>query len=979
MSAAPPSVYYWVIRINVRVDPDVFLEEAVSTLLELHGPAPDDAGERIASGDVLFVVSPPNRIHYWARVATVTAVQSGEAYTLDPVGRAPGKDGYFEWLQIGRAVSFRDARLSVWDGRGKDVPDAPRFSGSARLYRIGLEQAQTMANVIRQMKDFRPSPPPPFYPNEPPITSKSGFEGKDKDKPPSGDMPMGNPAELAGYIHDGSDREVKNQLGPELDGEIRAMARLIAARETRPPLAIGLFGPWGMGKSFFMNKVHEEVKRISPEPKLAFRANQGYCRGTVQVEFNAWHYAESNMWAGLVVHLFDELEKALPEHKSDADSVGDARKAILEQMETFDNRWQVVAERLEKINTRMEELQKIRKPHEEEEKTLSGKLQSFPKYGQIIKDALVMEAKADAELEKVAGQLGIGKLENAWDQLDLLVADSRKLTSRSRILLASLLDRQDEKGVLTRLAILLGIVLGVALAWRWLGWLIDKKLDGAEWSGLVAQVTAVVGTVTFWLQKTMIGAGAALDRLEALHARVQEQSKQKWSEQLNNKQEIENKLEQVRAQAEGCRLELAEIEQEQQGCREQLLELSDMRRVSRFIRERADSREYHQHLGIMDSIRRDFEMLAAALGRQPEDDPQEKKWRLERIVLYIDDLDRCPREQVMELLEAVHLMLAIPLFIVVVGVDPKWIRSALRNRYGDQLSGQDRAPDPDLFLEKIFQVPFWLREMDEDGYRMMVQALAAADGLGTGSRDDSGKPALTGAGKGGNEDQKELETPAGAATEQPQAVEIIATPVDVAATAAAEEAKRVAEAAANPQPIKITEKETVFMGHLWPLLANTPRGVKRFVNTYRLIKHRYAPGSTTFETDDYKTVQLLLALWIGEPRLTPFFLGFLWAFHPETSLQSIRPIAKQGNKDKLDSFIDAIRQQSATGPAATLTREKMGELIAKVIRVADQDPPPLRCEKLADWQPRVQRFIFSPHPLVNSGSMVRSGHGLPVG
>jgi hypothetical protein len=46
---------------------------------------------------------------------------------------------------------------------------------------------------------------------------------------------------------------------------------------------------------------------------------------------------------------------------------------------------------------------------------------------------------------------------------------------------------------------------------------------------------------------------------------------------------------------------------------------------------------------------------------------------IDRIVLYIDDLDRCSTETVSQVLDAVHLLLALPLFAVVVGVDPRWL------------------------------------------------------------------------------------------------------------------------------------------------------------------------------------------------------------------------------------------------------------------------------------------------------------------
>src|SRR5262245_63527213 len=87
---------------------------------------------------------------------------------------------------------------------------------------------------------------------------------------------------------------------------------------------------------------------------------------------------------------------------------------------------------------------------------------------------------------------------------------------------------------------------------------------------------------------------------------------------------------------------------------------------------------------------------------------------IERIVLYIDDLDRCSPEQVVEVLQAVHLLLALELFVVVVGVDPRWLLRALRGEYRAMLTGEGSAPDedewwqttPQDYLEKIFNIPF---------------------------------------------------------------------------------------------------------------------------------------------------------------------------------------------------------------------------------------------------------------------------------
>lgn len=66
------------------------------------------------------------------------------------------------------------------------------------------------------------------------------------------------------------------------------------------------------------------------------------------------------------------------------------------------------------------------------------------------------------------------------------------------------------------------------------------------------------------------------------------------------------------------------------------------------------------------------------------------------MILYIDDLDRCPPAKVLEVLEAVHLLLALELFVVVVGVDPRWLQRSLRHQYRDLVTSGDPRTDPYL-------------------------------------------------------------------------------------------------------------------------------------------------------------------------------------------------------------------------------------------------------------------------------------------
>lgn len=108
---------------------------------------------------------------------------------------------------------------------------------------------------------------------------------------------------------------------------------------------------------------------------------------------------------------------------------------------------------------------------------------------------------------------------------------------------------------------------------------------------------------------------------------------------------------------------------------------------------------------------------------------------IERIVLYIDDLDRCPPSRVVEVLGAVHLLLAFPLFVVVVAVDERWLVGSLQEHHAGQLRDADERSLPQLrdtfeglaqprdYLEKIFQIPYWVPRMTTLGAQALVAEL----------------------------------------------------------------------------------------------------------------------------------------------------------------------------------------------------------------------------------------------------------------
>jgi KAP family P-loop domain len=287
--------------------------------------------------------------------------------------------------------------------------------------------------------------------------------------------------------------------------------------------------------------------------------------------------------------------------------------------------------------------------------------------------------------------------------------------------------------------------------------------------------------------------------------------------------------------AEAARKEAARLETE-------MKTLSAGRLLGEFLQERSRSDDYRRHLGLLATVRDDLGKLEELVrsnnetGREPG--------LPNRIILYIDDLDRCPPDKVVEVLEAVHLLLALELFVVVVAVDSRWLSHALT----DQLKALNTfTPAPGLatpqdYLEKIFQLPFWVQPLSADARRSLVHGLlegsllASADAAANGG---SGSASLT-----MGEVEEELLT--------------------------AMLSRRSADPRLDAHLLALTADDLRFIESLAPILGDTPRRVKRFVNVTQLLlafPPALQPGGAI--PSDRHVVAFLAAVNSGLPGLAP--------------------------------------------------------------------------------------------------------------
>jgi len=100
---------------------------------------------------------------------------------------------------------------------------------------------------------------------------------------------------------------------------VDAFARLIRDKNTQPPLTIGVYGAWGTGKSFLMDKIANAIGDNLGDPEDRRRwwqrikpTNRLLHADTLVVRFEAWDYNGSDkLWAGLVEQIFGTIEKEM--------------------------------------------------------------------------------------------------------------------------------------------------------------------------------------------------------------------------------------------------------------------------------------------------------------------------------------------------------------------------------------------------------------------------------------------------------------------------------------------------------------------------------------------------------------------------------------------------------------------------------------------------------------------------------------------
>ena len=655
--------------------------------------------------------------------------------------------------------------------------------------------------------------------------------------------------------------------GPDLLGfenDALALASLIASTETKPPLSIGLFGDWGSGKSFFMRQIREFVAQIADNARGS--ETTVFHHSIVQIEFNAWHYAEGNLWASLVEHIFSNL-RLRPDEDSDDAQLEKRRLELLQLLQVEQQQQQQATKRSEDARLAADKAREERTKKIEESVRLQ--LTKTSDWMSAVDDQTRRELGLSPETLQAIGKLrDHGRV--YWELI-------------GRIRTAFLLLWQRNRGLTLMFA--LALPLGIIALGMLANWIATKYLDLSKVKAFVTTVVAgatlLAGRLAPWIARVGDVAKTVEEKHRELEMRRQREAVA-----------VDEEIAALSRRVEVADAEMSKADQRINDIRKEIEQATSARMFENFIEERAKSTDYRRHLGVLANIRRDFERMAHLIAKRQKD--RTLTTVPDRIVLYVDDLDRCPAARVVKVLQAIHLLLAFPLFVVVVGVDARWIARALQLEYEDLLGAGDDGHDDSLgieatphdYLEKIFQVPFWIRAMSATDCANLI------DGI-TNSADGPIRPIIE---RSGEAVQNDTNAQDPVSRENASTVE---TPKEEQPSAKPEPGFRQKPPPINdlnPFALRVLQPEIDLMKRLTPLLGRSPRAVKRFINCYRLIKIGLDPaGIGAFLTDPqgnlhYKPVMFLLATITGTPEFGEKVLDVLVNEEPK----AIEAIALDG-------------------------------------------------------------------------------------
>lgn len=763
-------------------------------------------------------------------------------------------------------------------------------------------------------------------------------------------------------------KNIKTIKNDSLDVSKQAdiFATLLISEDIKPPFSLGLLGDWGVGKSFFMRLMQDKISTFCGKD-IRVAPISGCVSRVSQIEFNAWHYVDSDLWASLASHIFNKLSEELSGPKDDVEKI---RRDLRSQINS--------SEREKKeANATILIAQEVRQDACKElfnkEAVRNIKLAEYDKiYLTSVWNAIIEIKnspenpnwpnilKLKEEVLKTAQQLGITNAINSVADVQRTYSSFRDILHRgsglTRILDCTVtgLRTWSAWGLLF---ILIVFIIICPLLLKQIENLIHI-FEGSLTKLLspILQLFSITGSAALLVRKHMTSISSTMSKLE----QIQDEARNPRIKLNPTKEEIElkNEIEKLNTQIATEQRRIDEADRRIAEAQAEINRINSGGLVYDFLEGKVHDSRYIDRLGLISVIRQDFEKLGTLLkdweknkngDNEKENLSTNDTWKLkpiERIILYIDDLDRCPPKRVVEVLQAVHLLLAFDLFVVVVAVDSRWLERSLNEAYNPVSLKQDSILhekhvhrfNSNNYLEKIFQIPFFLPSMGKSGYRKLINKMIAAPEEQIRQHENMTIEPTHNANTNVVENVKE-ETAGLIAEPEKQSVTISKNKEMIVN----DTINKTKESEPTIQ-IEIENRINAMLLEVWEekyidelfVFIRTPRLAKRFINIYRLIRASANFLEKDFSTfidsinGNYRAVLLLLAINIGYPDIVPEILQNIVKAKDNSFLKWLNELLKKYKLER--EFLQKERNTSAD----IFHSQKREECLAGIIAVLEK-------------------------------------------
>jgi len=249
--------------------------------------------------------------------------------------------------------------------------------------------------------------------------------------------------------------------------------------------------------------------------------------------------------------------------------------------------------------------------------------------------------------------------------------------------------------------------------------------------------------------------------------------------------------------------------------------------LEKVVSDRLENSGYEKNLGVTHKAKMDIDRISESMLRHkfPRGDP--------RIVLFVDDLDRCRPDKVVETLEALQLLVKTKLFVVVAAIDARYVTLCLEQSYKGVLQAKGGDHPTGLeYLEKIIQISYRVPTNTEKEYisKYIEHQCPKSSEI---NRD------LSNTGSSDTLEENDIERSIEKSGEKMNAGNEETTDV-----------KFVEKAQERYEEQQLTSKEIETLAQISSELHVNPRAIKRVLNSYKVIKivsHRSNSQATSNE------------------------------------------------------------------------------------------------------------------------------------